>query len=101
MSYKDTKAFHKDFGDGGRKARKGIEKIAERKEQKYNRLDTVDSTNDMTVIETTAMECNDCGYIGDEKEDFVKVQLTDEGDFGHECPVCSSLDCSPYSEEEI
>jgi rubrerythrin len=101
MAYKDTKSFHKDFGDGGRKARTSIQKIAERKEQKYNRLDgAVEAATEASTVETTAMECNDCGYIGDKVEDFLPVAVAEEGG-DRECPVCGSRDCQPYVEDDI
>jgi rubredoxin len=102
MSYKDTKIFRKDFGDGGREARLELQRIADRKERRFNRGDVVNTTVDTPAnIDTDVMECNGCGYIGYKGEDFTAVVAGTEGDYNHECPVCNSIDCIPYVEEDI
>jgi len=105
MSYKDTKIFRKDFGDGGREARLELQRIADRKERRFNRGDTVDTTVDSpTNVDTDVMECKGCGYIGYKDEDFLPASVMgDDGhyDTGHECPVCGGNNCVPYIEEDI
>ena len=105
MAYKDTKIFHKDFGDGGRKARLEIERIAERKERRFTRGDdTINTPVDTPNLDTSVMECKDCGYFGDEREDFLPATVMgDDGhyDAGRECPVCGSNNCVPFVEEDI
>jgi hypothetical protein len=99
MSYKDTKSFHKDYEDGGRKARQSLQKAAERREEKFAaRRAENPSDTDLDVEEVTTLECNDCGYFGEKFEDFLPVE-GNEGKFA--CPVCESLDSQPMEDDTI
>jgi len=105
VSYKDSKSFHKDYDDGGRKARKGIEQIAERKANKHaHRANSAeDVSNGNANPDTNILECNDCGYIGVANEDFAFVLVGDDGagreDREFECPVCNSHEVQEYDGE--
>lgn len=95
MSYKDTKIFHKDFGDGGRKAKLAIEKIAERKQQKYGKEIEAHLSN-AVITYHGMMECVDCGYYGHEKNDFSSTD-----DAVRTCPVCGSTDTQPMEDGDV